>query len=161
MSMVLCTCVKPFYNIALSRSTQLREVLAFPHLPLDVHLLILCIFSSTSGDSSGHLSVHFLFILQVKELPLGSSCRFCSNLGHLGRSTTPLEHVQLVAFQLATQSCGHLMTLSTFETCETVAFQCYRLVAQDALCFGDLQSDYLRAVLDFLITAWNFSKNPS
>lgn len=78
--MVLCTCAKPFYNIALSRSTQLKEVLAFPHLPLDVHLLILCMFTSTSGDSSGHFSVHFLFILQVKVLPLGSSCRFRSNL---------------------------------------------------------------------------------
>ncbi|KAM3293334.1 hypothetical protein ACQJBY_036726 [Aegilops geniculata] len=27
MSMVLVTCAKPFYNIALSHSTQLREVL--------------------------------------------------------------------------------------------------------------------------------------
>uniref|UniRef100_A0A8R7K255 Uncharacterized protein n=1 Tax=Triticum urartu TaxID=4572 RepID=A0A8R7K255_TRIUA len=93
--------------------------------------------------------------------PLGFILQVSFKLGHLGRSTTPLEPVQLLAFQLATQSCGHLMTLSTFETCETVAFQCYRLVAQDALCFGDLQSDYLRAVLDFLITAWNFSRNPS
>ena len=44
-------------------------------LPWTFMLLLLCIFNSTYGGSSSSLSVHFQFILQVKELPFSLSCR--------------------------------------------------------------------------------------
>ena len=44
-------------------------------LPWTFMLLLLCIFNSTYGGSSSSLSVHFLFILQVKELPFSLCCR--------------------------------------------------------------------------------------